>query len=250
MSNPRKLLQLIKDNARPKGSPPAIRSEAAADGPVHIYVHDVIDPWWGANAADLIKALAGATGRDVLLHINSPGGDVFESLAMASAIAAHDGKVTALIDGMAASAATRLALACAEVQMVDGGLFMIHNAWTMAWGNANELRDTATLLDKVDSGIVGDYQRKTGATAEKVTEWMAAETWFTAAEAKDAGFVDEVLTASQAAPANAAWNLAAYRNAPKPPAPSAPDAAAIAAQAGRTQRLNRSRLAALLLTEP
>lgn len=246
-----KLMQLIKDNACGDLAAPSIRMETAADNTVHLYVFDVIDPWWGANAADLIKALADAGGRDVKLHINSPGGDVFESLAMAAAVAAYNGKVTALIEGLAASAATRLALSAAEVHITDGSLFMIHNAWTLAYGNKTELRDTATLLDKIDIGIAGDYQRKTGATAEQVVAWMDAETWFTAEEAKDAGFVDQVLSASQSGnstQANAGrWNLSAYANAPKQ-APQRPTAAELAAQAQRVARLNRSRLE-LLQTE-
>lgn len=246
-----KLMQLIKDNARADQAAPSIRVEAAADNIVHLYVFDVIDPWWGANASDLTKALADAAGRDVKLHINSPGGDVFESLAMAAAVAAYNGKVTALIEGLAASAATRLALSAAEVHITDGSLFMIHNAWTLAYGNKTELRDTATLLDKVDVGIAGDYQRKTGASADQVVAWMDAETWFTAAEAKDAGFVDQVLSASQAsngAQAGAGrWNLSAYANAPKL-SPQQPTAEELAAQAQRVARLNRSRLE-LLQTE-
>lgn len=243
-----KLLQLIKDNARAADAPAAIRLDATGDL-AHLYVYDVIDPYWGANAGDLIKALAQVSGRDVALHINSPGGDVFESLAMASAIAAHTGKVTAYIDGLAASAATSLALAASEVVMVEGGLFMIHNAWTMAWGNKTELRATADLLDKVDSSIVATYARKTGAEDAQIVTWMDAETWFTAQEALDAGFVDQVSVPSQAAGTQnsaARWNLSAYANAPKPQQPAPPSAADIAAAADRQQRLNRSRLAALL----
>lgn len=215
-----KLLQLIKDNARAEDKL-KIRVEAAADV-AHIYVYDVIDQWWGASAAGLVEALTAAGGKDVHLHINSPGGDVFESSAMASAISAYTGTVTAIIDGIAASAATRLALAAKEVRMADTGLFMIHNSWTLAWGNKDELRATASLLDKVDGTIAADYTRKTGKTQAQVVEWMNAETWFTAAEAKDAGFVDATFAASQADGAQARaeaqpgrWNLSAYSNAPK-----------------------------------
>lgn len=238
----KKLLQLIKDNARQEGAASSIRVESK-DNIAHIYVFDVIDAWWGASAEQLIKALAQADGKDVHLHINSPGGDVFESLAMASAIAGYSGKVVAVVEGLAASAATRLALAAEEVHMVEGSLFMVHNSWTMAWGNKSELRDTAELLDKIDAGIVGDYTRKTGSTEEKVRAWMDAETWFTAAEAKEHGFTDAVLPASQADAKNlSGWNLSAYANAPKHPGPKPED---IAAQAERVSRFNRSRLKAL-----
>lgn len=245
-----KLLQLIRQNARRDESEPSIRMEAT-DDQAHIYVYDVIDPYWGANAADLIKALASAGGRPVAMHINSPGGDVFESLAMSAAVAAYSGVVTAHIDGMAASAATRLALSASQIHMTDGGLWMIHNAWTMGWGNKTELRATADLLDKVDVGIAADYVRKTGASTEQVVAWMDATTWFSAQEAKDAGFVDAIVVPSQSAGPQASvvrWNLSAYGNAPKlQAAPKPPDQAEIAAQAERLMRLNRSRLAALAI---
>ena len=258
-----KLLQLIRDNAGTHNTTaPAIRVEAGADI-THIYVYDVIDQWFGASAAGLVQALATAGSSTVHLHINSPGGDVFESSAMASAIAAHPAPVIAMVDGMCVSAATRLALACSQVLMAETGLFMIHNSWTMAWGNKTDLRSSADLLDKVDTTIAADYIRKTGAPLAQVVEWMAAETWFTAAEAKDAGFVDQITTASQApakdAQASAAgrWNLSAYAHPPQlqaPPDPAAAAAAAIAAasaaaaitdQATRQLRLSRSRAALL-----
>lgn len=241
--NARKLLQLIKDNAREKSDLPAVRMEATDDA-AHLYVYDVIDPYWGASAVDLIEALTKIGDRDVTMHINSPGGDVFESLAMAAAISAHKGKVTAVVEGMAASAATRLALAASEVHMTDGSLFMVHNSWTMAWGNKEELRKTADLLDKVDDGIVGDYARKTGATADQVRQWMNDETWFTASEAKEAGFVDQVLVSTQSSKAQAsAWNLSAYANAPKIDKPQDQAPEDLALQAKRIAQLNRSRLA-------
>lgn len=148
------------------------------------------------------------------LRINSPGGDVFEGRAMATAIANHKGKVTAYIDGLAASAATYVALAAAEVVMAPGSFFMIHNAWTLAMGNADELDETSALLRKVDDSIVADYRRKTGAEDAQLREWMKAETWFTADEAKEHGFVDRLGEAGTSAKAGNHWNLAAYNNAP------------------------------------
>lgn len=241
-----KLLQLLRDNAttRAEGTP-AIRTETT-DTEAHVYVYDVIDAWWGASAAALVDALQAAGDRAVHLHINSPGGDVFEARAMAAAIVAHAGKVTSHIDGLAASAATYLAMAANEVRMTDGGLFMIHNSWTMAWGDKSELRGTADLLDKVDGSIAADYARQTGKTMDQIVEWMNATTWFTAAEAKDAGFVDTIDantkrdTSAQASAAR--WNLSAYANAPKlaPPAPE-PDAELQARVVAQLQH-NRNRL--------
>ena len=221
-----KLMQLLKDNARAEG-PATIRMDAT-DTEAHVYVNDVIDSYWGASAAALITALAGQQDKTVHLHINSPGGDVFEARAMSAAVVAHPGKVVAHIDGICASAATYLALACSEVRMTDGGLFMVHNSWTFAYGNKTELRTTADLLDKIDGTIIADYARKTGASNEQVVAWMDATTWFTAQEALDAKFIDAIdPNTKQSSDTQARWNLAAYPNAPtqqdKPPEPDLTD---------------------------
>ena len=210
------LLQLFKDNARAEG-PAAIRMDATTDTEAHIYLSDVIDAYWGANATALITALAGQQDKTVYLHINSPGGDVFEARAMAAAVVAHPGAVVARIDGICASAATYVALACNEVRMTDGGLFMIHNSWTFAMGDKAELRSTADLLDKIDGTIIADYKRKCGASQEQVVAWMDATTWFTAQEALDAKLIDAIDPNTKQAKDNPAakWNLAAYPNAPK-----------------------------------
>jgi ATP-dependent Clp protease, protease subunit len=214
-----KLLQLLRDNAK-NGTEgvPAVRTEST-DSEAHIYVYDVIDAWWGASAAGLIAALADVGDRQVHMHINSPGGDVFEARAMASAIVAHPGNVITHIDGLAASAATYLALAGNEVRMTEGGLFMVHNSWTLGYGDKTELRKTADLLDKIDGTILADYARRTGAAADQVKAWMDAETWFTPQEALDAKFIDSIEANTKreaSAQASAArWNLNAYANAPK-----------------------------------
>lgn len=217
-----KLMQLLKDNARADAAPTALRCEAAEDG-AHIYVYDVIDSYWGASAASLVSALASAGDKTIHMHINSPGGDVFEARAMAAAIVAHAGKVVAHIDGVAASAATYLALAASEVRMTDGGLFMVHNSWTMAMGDRTELRSTANLLEKIDGTINADYARKTGKSPEDIAALMDAETWMTAQEALDAGFIDAIDANTKGEKASAQWNLSAYANAPEKEAPKEPE---------------------------
>lgn len=223
-----RLLNLLKANAQAAPLRAETQGEAA-----HVYLYDVIDAWFGVSAQMMVDALKSASGKTVHLHINSPGGDVFESVAMATAIAAHDGDVIAHIDGVAASAATRVALAAKEVRIADSGLMMIHNSWTIAWGNSEEIRKTADLLDKVDTGIVADYTRKTGASEQQVRDWMAAETWFTAQEALDNKFVDAIDATTQGA-ANKAWDLSAYQNAPKRQEPAPADA--VAAQIANRER--------------
>lgn len=206
----KQLVQLIRNNAQRE--PARI---AAEDTPDTLYLYDVIDPYWGVSASDFNKALAGMAGKKVTLRVNSPGGDVFDGRAMAAAISQH-GDVHAIIEGVAASAATYVTAACASVTIASGALYMIHNAWTMAYGNKADLLQTADLLDKIDGTILNDYERKTGQSRDQLAAWMDAETWFSAEEAVEHGFADSV---AEATAAKNAWDLSAYKNAPKPTAP-------------------------------
>lgn len=238
MRNQKRLLQLLRDNAqRP---PQGLRMEQAAEGDAAtLYLYDIIDPWWGVSAAEVVKQLAGLAGQAVNLRINSPGGDVFEARAMAAAIAQH-GNVTAWVDGIAASAATYVATAAKEVRAADGAFWMIHQAWALAYGNKDDLIDLADLLDKVDGTIVQDYARKTGKSAEQLAAWMQAETWFTAAEAQAAGFVDQIVAggAEDKTAQAGAWNLSAFEHAPAALLqPAEPDPEPYRARAERRLRL-------------
>lgn len=228
----KKLVQLIKNNAERK--PVQVRDEGDE---TTIYLYDVIDDYWGVSAAEITKALSELKGKAVNLRINSPGGDVFAGRAMATAIKQH-GDVTAYIDGLAASAATYVAIAAKNVVMGDGGFFMIHNAWTLAYGNKAELTDTAKLLDKIDQSIINDYAKKTGKSTEEIAAWMDAETWFSAQEALGHGFVDSI---GESTKADNQWNLSVYDKAPealKNIAPvTEPDYAAL-----QQRNMNRMRL--------
>ena len=203
-----RLMKLVQDNLKAEKK---FEIRAEGDTP-EIFLYDAIGDWYGISAEAFVKALAQFDGQDVLLRINSPGGDVFEGRAMATAIQQHRGKVTAQIDGLAASAATYVATAAASTRISQGAFFMIHYAWTLAIGNADELETTAGLLRKVDGSIVNDYLNKTSQEEAQIREWMKAETWFTADEAVEYGFADSLLE-GQSAAANL-WNLSAYNNGP------------------------------------
>ena len=179
------------DTGGPRLLSPAPVFDAAKDEAT-VYLYDAIDPYWGIDAGEFVKALSEITAKTIHLRINSPGGSVFDAEAIQTALQQHKARVVAHIDGMAASAATYVALAADEVEMSDGAMFMIHNAWTFAFGNASELVDTAALLEKIDANLLRDYQAKTGASAEQIKQWMDAETWFTAQEALTNGFVDRI----------------------------------------------------------
>lgn len=204
----KKIAQLLRNGA---GATPA--KIVAEDEPQTLYLYDIIDPYWGVGASQFNKALAGMSGKKVTLRVNSPGGDVFDGRAMAAAIAQH-GDVHAVIEGLAASAATYVTAACASVSIAAGSFYMIHNAWTMAYGNKDDLIKTADLLAKIDGTIIDDYAKKTGKPRDEIIAWMAAETWFTADEAVANGFADKI---SDSAKVENKWDLSAYNNAPTPP---------------------------------
>lgn len=226
----KQLVQLIRNNARRE--PARIVAENEPDT---LFLYDVIDPYWGIGASDFNKALAGLAGKRVTLRVNCPGGDVFDGRAMAAAIAQH-GDVHAVIEGVAASAATFVTAACASITIAKGALYMIHNAWTMAYGNKSDLRQTADLLDTIDGTILDDYERLTGQSRDQLAAWMDAETWFNADQAVEHGFAGSV---AETAAAKNSWDLSAYNNAPKPPAP-ADDGAQW--EALRQRNLNRLRI--------
>jgi ATP-dependent Clp protease protease subunit len=205
----RQYLQLIIDNqARPRDF------RAEGDGAVgKIYLYDIIDPWWGVSAADVAGALDAMGGKDVDLFINSPGGDVFEARAIYSRLKGYTGAVRAHIDGLAASAATTVAMGAHSRSMTDGAFFMIHNSWTLAFGDKNDFGKTAALLDQIDGAIAKDYVAATVLGIEEVQSMMDDETWLSAADAKTYGLVDDVKEEVEAKNTKT-WNLSAYQNAP------------------------------------
>jgi len=202
-------MALIRNNQTVKRAYSLQTSEAEAT----VYVYDVIDPFWGVSASQFVKDLAGLTQPTIHVRINSPGGDVFEARAMATAMRNHKSKIVAHIDGLAASAASYIATAASEVEISDGAFLMIHQAWSIAGGNAGDFRSMADLLDKIDGELVREYAAETGQSVEQIAAWMAAETWMTADEAIANGFADR--KAAEFASADNQWNLDAYDKAPE-----------------------------------
>jgi ATP-dependent protease ClpP protease subunit len=182
---------------RGTGVPPAGYRMAKNGKRGEIYLYGVIGASWfgdGITAkqfSDDLKALKGVDGID--LRINSEGGDVFDGKAMYTLLRDHGAEITVHIDGLAASAASYIAMAGDDIRISEAGFMMVHNAWGGAVGNAEELRRLASLLDTIDGTIRDVYAARTGLPAETVAELMAAETWMTAAEAKEKGFADTVV---------------------------------------------------------
>ena len=131
--------------------------------------------------------------ENITLHINSPGGSVFSAVAIANTLKNHKAKITANIDGLAASAATIITSACDTVKMPKNALFMIHNPITFAYGNNQDMQKTLEMLNKVKNSIIETYLNKAKTDKETLSELMDNETWMSAEEAKEYGFIDEIL---------------------------------------------------------
>lgn len=160
-------------------------------------LYDPIDSWgdvWGVSAkefTDAIDALPDAV-TEIRLHINSPGGEVFEAVAMMNALRRHDARVVAIVDGIAASAASFLAVAADETVMSKNSTLMIHDAWGICIGNAADMRQLADLLDQLSNNIAAVYAEKAGGTVDEWRQTMVGEKWYTADEAVAAGLADSV----------------------------------------------------------
>lgn len=162
--------------------------------------------WWDdditpAKFKSDLQALG--QGGPVTIRIHSGGGDVFAASAIRAMIMDYPGRVTTRIDGLCASAATYVATAGDRVLMQDSGFFMIHNPWTIAWGGVDELKAAINLLKTIKAGIVEAYQSKTSLETNVLERMMDAETWMTAQQAQELGFVDEVITSPAKNYANA-----------------------------------------------
>ncbi len=148
--------------------------------------------WWGDEVTPKAfkKELKQHTG-DITVRINSPGGDVFAGVSIYNALVEHDGKVTVKVEALAASAASFVAMAGEDIIMLPGSMMMIHNPWTFAMGNKDELSKVVEMLEKTGDSIASIYVARTGKSEEEISELLAAETWMTAQEAVDLGFATE-----------------------------------------------------------
>jgi ATP-dependent protease ClpP protease subunit len=177
------------EHPRPKvEGRPRLKVAAQADEATDMLIYDEIS-WWGICAQDVVDALDGVTG-DLNVRINSPGGDVFDGFAIYNLLAGWDGKVTVVVDGLAASAASCIAMAGDQVTMQRASQMMIHDASGLCIGNAAEMTEMAALLNRVSDTIAGTYADKAGGD---VAEWRAAmrtETWYSASEAVAAKLAD------------------------------------------------------------
>jgi len=184
-----------------------------------IWFNDLIDDWYGISSAMIVEALLTASGRDVLVHLNSPGGMVFEGLSIHSAFKQYAGTVTMRVEGLAASAASFVMLAADEVIIEPNAMVMIHDAWDVTIGGPAEHQKALDLLHKISDNIASMYAEKSGGKAEDWRALMTAETWYTGSEALDAGLVDSVSDTVEPAEETAAAKLdwSGIFASPRPP---------------------------------
>lgn len=192
-----------------------IRNDA---GPTRVDIYDEIGGSWlfgGVSAVDFVNELAQIAG-DIEVHVNSPGGDVFDGMAIYNSLAQRPGNVTVVVDGLAASAASFIAMAGRTRVMAPGSMMMIHDASGVCMGNSADMRDLADVLDKVSDSIAGIYASATG-RADGWRDAMQRETWYTADEAVAAGLAHKL--AEQPAPdalaAMSRFDLSAFEHAPR-----------------------------------
>lgn len=142
--------------------------------------------------AELVRdALEGVT-EDVVIKLNSNGGDVFEGVEIYNYLKSHPSHITVEVTGVAASAATFIVAGADKAVMNTGTTFMVHEASSYAWGNKSELQKVLNALETIDDSIISIYEAKTGQSKEQLTDWMAEEKWFSAEDAVRFNFADEV----------------------------------------------------------
>jgi ATP-dependent Clp endopeptidase proteolytic subunit ClpP len=203
------------------------------DGVATMRLYDPIDSWggdWGVSAKEFAAALDALPEdtTEIRLHINSPGGEVFDGIAIMNQLRAHKARVVAVVDGLAASAASFIATSADEVVMGPNSQLMIHDAWGLAIGNAADMRSLADRLDHLSNNIASVYAAKSGGTVESWREAMLAESWYSAEESVTAKLADRVDGQTADDKAKASFDLSVFQyagreQAPPPPIPTAPE---------------------------
>lgn len=179
---------------------PAVCAKAGDDAEASISIYDSIGENWegtGITSKRISAALRNIGAKDVVVNINSPGGDFFEGMAIYNLLREHQGKVTVRVLGVAASVASVIAMAGDEILIGDGAFFMIHNAWAVAVGNRHDMMDSAKLLEPFDAAMAALYAHQTGMSTAEAATMMDRETWIGAQQAVDDGFATGLLPSSE-----------------------------------------------------
>lgn len=221
----------------PRAEVPEVKS---SDGVATLRLYDPVDSyggWWGISAKEFAAAvdeLPEGT-NEIRLLINSPGGEAWDALAILNSLRSHPAKVTAVVEGIAASAASFIAVGVDELQVMENAELMVHKAWGMAIGNGDDMTKMAADLGHLDRNLASIYAGKSGGSVDDWLDVMAAETWYSAQEAVDAGLADKVIPARADADAEQARNrfdLSIFAHAGRSYAPAPKNISA--AEAGTT----------------
>lgn len=190
--------------------------KAKANDTAEISIYDEIG-FWGVSAASFAQDLKGCGNnlKQINLHIHSPGGDVFDGIAIYNLLKNHPANVTVYIDGLAASMASVIAMAGNEVIMPENAMMMIHKPWGIQGGDAEDMRKYADLLDKVENTLIPAYASKTGKTPEELAEMLSAETWLNGKECVEQGFADKLAEPLVAMASIKSRKLEDFENMPK-----------------------------------
>lgn len=186
-----------------------------------VYIYGTIGAdYWAPEdenrAKEFSQTLDELSPKPLDIRIDSTGGDVYEGFAIASAIMRYEGFTHAYVDGLAASAASYIALAADRVTMNDYAMIMIHNAWALTIGNRDDLRETADRLEAIDRTIAGIISARSVLELDEVMEAMCAETWYVGEDALEAGMADEVIVTEQRIAASIDRAVAAhFKNVPE-----------------------------------
>ena len=192
-----------------------IRNLAADEAEIDIY--DEIGGGWtgdGMSAKRFRNELRDVKAKRLTVRINSPGGDVFDGFAIYNSLRDHEGHVTVKVDGLAASAASVIAMAGDEIRMSRNAFLMIHDAWGMVVGTADDMRAQADAMEKITAKIAEAYAQKSQRPVDEFRAKMKAETWLTAEEAETLNLIDGIDGESQNAPQRVAASLTRFRNVP------------------------------------
>lgn len=197
---------------------------AAADGVTEILLYDEIS-YWGVDAQEFARQLQTVDTKKVTVRINSPGGNVYDGIAILNSLRSHAATITTIVEGIAASAASFIAMAGDTIIMRPNAEMMIHNARGVCVGEAKDFLDYAGRLSKVNSNIASIYAARGGGELEDWLQMMDVETWFSADEAVDAGLADRVEASSKTpskSKAKNAFDLSVFAHAGRADAPAPP----------------------------
>jgi ATP-dependent Clp endopeptidase proteolytic subunit ClpP len=173
----------------PKVDLKEVKAESNEDGSVDLYIDDAINGFYGLDASTVVKAIHESKGKAITMHVNSPGGSVFDGLSIYNAMQDHEGDINVKVTGLAASIASIIALGGSnKPEMATGTRFMIHNASVFAGGDHRALRETANLVESITGDLVKIYENATGLSSQELTDYMDDETFFSAEDAVAKGF--------------------------------------------------------------